>query len=105
MAWVLVVLAGLFEIGMAVFLKQSEGFSRLSASLAFGACSLLSFGLLATALRDLPVGTAYAVWTGIGAAGTAVLGMVALGESTSALRIGSILLIVTGVVGLKAATG
>lgn len=104
MAWVLVVLAGLFEVGMAVFLKQSEGFSRLGASLAFGACSVLSFGLLATALRDLPVGTAYAVWTGIGAAGTAVLGMLVLGESAAALRIASIALIVAGVIGLKVAT-
>ena len=104
MAWVLVIVAGLFEIGMAVFLKQSEGFSRLSASLAFGACSLLSFGLLATALRDLPVGTAYAVWTGIGAAGTAILGMALLGESTSALRVASIALIVSGVIGLRVAT-
>ena len=104
MAWVLVIVAGLFEIGMAIFLKQSEGFSRLSASLAFGVCSLLSFGLLATALRDLPVGTAYAVWTGIGAAGTAILGMALLGESTSFLRVASIALILAGVIGLKAAT-
>ena len=105
MAWLLVVLAGVFEVGMAVFLKQSDGFSRLSASLAFGVCSVLSFGLLATALRDLPVGTAYAVWTGIGAAGTAVLGMAVLGESVGLLRIASIALIVAGVIGLKVATG
>lgn len=104
MAWVLVVLAGVFEIGMAVFLKQSEGFSRLTGSLAFVACSALSFGLLATALRDLPVGTAYAVWTGIGAAGTAALGMAVLGEQVSVLRIASLALIVAGVVGLKVAT-
>ena len=104
MAWVLVVLAGLFEIGMAVFLKQSEGFSRLSASLGFGVCAVLSFGLLATALRTLPVGTAYAVWTGIGAAGTAILGMALLGESTNLVRVGSIALIVLGVIGLRAAT-
>ena len=104
MAWVLVVLAGLFEIGMAVFLKQSDGFSKLGASVAFGLCSVVSFGLLATALRDLPVGTAYAVWTGIGAAGTAILGMAVLGESTSVLRVASIGLIIAGVIGLKAAT-
>lgn len=104
MAWVLVVLAGVFEVGMAVFLKQSEGFSRLTASLAFVVCSALSFGLLATALRELPVGTAYAVWTGIGAAGTAILGMAVLGEQVGALRIASIALIVAGVVGLKVAT-
>ncbi len=104
MAWVLVIVAGLFEIGMAVFLKQSEGFTRLSASLAFGVCSLVSFSLLATALKDLPVGTAYAVWTGIGAAGTAMLGIALLGESASLLRVASIALIVAGVVGLKVAT-
>ncbi|MBC7374465.1 MAG: QacE family quaternary ammonium compound efflux SMR transporter [Frankiales bacterium] len=104
MAWILVIVAGLFEIGMAVFLKQSEGFSRLSASLAFAGCSVLSFGLLAAALRDLPVGTAYAVWTGIGAAGTAILGMAVLGESAGFLRVASIALIVAGVIGLKVAT-
>ena len=104
MAWVLVVLAGLFEIGMAAFLKASDGFTKLPASIAFGVCSLISFGLLATALKDLPVGTAYAVWTGIGAAGTAILGIAVLGETASALRIGSIVLIVAGVIGLKLAT-
>ena len=104
MAWVLVVVAGLFEIGMAAFLKASDGFTKLPASIAFGVCSLISFGLLATALKDLPVGTAYAVWTGIGAAGTAILGIAVLGETASALRIGSIVLIVAGVIGLRLAT-
>ena len=103
MAWLLVVLAGVFEIGMAAFLKASDGFTRLPASIAFGVCSLISFGLLATALKDLPVGTAYAVWTGIGAAGTAIVGMALLGESANPLRIGSIVLIVAGVVGLRLA--
>ena len=104
MAWLLVVLAGVFEIGMAAFLKASDGFTRLPASIAFGVCSLISFGLLATALKDLPVGTAYAVWTGIGAAGTAIVGMALLGESANPLRIGSIVLIVAGVIGLRLAT-
>ena len=104
MAWLLVVLAGLFEIGMAVTLKASDGFTRLSASIAFGVCSLVSFSLLATALKSLPVGTAYAVWTGIGAAGTALLGIMVLGEAASAARVASIVLIVTGVIGLKVAT-
>jgi len=103
MAWVLVIVAGLFEIGMAASLKASDGFSRLPASIAFGVCSLVSFGLLATALKDLPVGTAYAVWTGIGAAGTALVGIALLGEAASPLRIGSIALIVAGVVGLRLA--
>ena len=104
MAWLLVVLAGVFEIGMAAFLKASDGFTKLPASIAFGVCSLISFGLLATALKDLPVGTAYAVWTGIGAAGTAIVGMALLGESANPLRIGSIVLIVAGVIGLRLAT-
>ena len=104
MAWLLVVLAGLFEIGMAVTLKASDGFTRLSASIGFGVCSLVSFSLLATALKSLPVGTAYAVWTGIGAAGTALLGIMVLGEAASAARVASIVLIVTGVIGLKVAT-
>ena len=104
MAWVLVVVAGVFEIGMAAFLKASDGFTKLPASIAFGVCSLISFSLLATALKELPVGTAYAVWTGIGAAGTAIVGIALLGESANPLRIGSIVLIVAGVIGLRAAT-
>lgn len=101
MAWLLLLIAGLFEIGMALSLKASDGFSQLRPALAFGVFSLLSFGLLATALRDLPVGTAYAVWTGIGAAGTALLGMALLGDSASPARLGCIALIVAGVVGLR----
>ncbi len=104
MAWVLLVLAGLFEIGMALSLKASDGFSNVRATALFGVFAVLSFGLLATALRDLPVGTAYAVWTGIGAAGTALLGVAVLGEAASPLRLASILLIVAGVVGLRLAT-
>ena len=104
MAWILVVVAGVFEIGMAAFLKASDGFSKLPASIGFGVCSLISFSLLATALKELPVGTAYAVWTGIGAAGTAIVGIALLGESATPLRIGSIVLIVAGVIGLRAAT-
>ena len=105
MAWSLLVLAGLFEIGMALSLKASDGFSRLHPSLLFALCSVISFGLLATALRELPVGTAYAVWTGIGAAGTAILGIAVLHESASLLRISSIALIIAGVIGLKVASG
>ena len=105
MAWSLLVLAGLFEIGMALSLKASDGFSRLHPSLLFAGCSVISFGLLATALRELPVGTAYAVWTGIGAAGTAILGIAVLHESASLLRISSIALIIAGVIGLKVASG
>ena len=105
MAWVLVVLAGLFETGFALSLKASNGFSRLVPSVLFLVCSLASFTLLATALRSLPVGSAYAVWTGIGAVGTAVAGMVLYGESTEVLRLLSIVLTVAGVVGLQVTSG
>ena len=101
MAWALVIVAGLFETGFALALKASNGFTRPVPSVLFLVCSAASFGLLATALRSLPVGSAYAVWTGIGAAGTALVGIVWLGESTAALKLLSIVLIVAGVVGLQ----
>ncbi|MER5628147.1 multidrug efflux SMR transporter [Streptosporangium sp. NPDC002544] len=105
MAWVVILVAGLFEVAMAYSLKLSNGFSVLLPSVGFAVFGLLSFGLLAVGLKTLEVGTAYAVWTGIGAVGTAVLGIVALGENASALKIASILLIVAGVVGLNLAAG
>ncbi len=101
MAWALVIVAGLFETAFAVSLKLSEGFSRLGWTLAFLTCSAISFTLLSIGLRSLPVGSAYAVWTGIGAAGTAVVGMVFLRDPVTTLRLLSILLIVAGVVGLN----
>jgi quaternary ammonium compound-resistance protein SugE len=103
MAWVLLVIAGLFEMAFAVSLKFSDGFSRLVPTVLFVVFATASFGLLSLALRDLPVGTAYAVWTGIGAAGTAIIGMVFLGDAASAVRITSVVLIVAGVVGLNLA--
>ena len=105
MAWVLVVVAGLLEIGFAISLKQSDGFSRLRPSLAFAAFGLGSFLLLSWSLRSLPVGTAYAVWTGIGAAGTAAVGMAFFGESRDAARLLGIALIVAGVVALRLVGG
>lgn len=105
MAWVFILVAGLFEVAMAYSLKLSNGFSVLLPSAGFVAFSVLSFGLLAVGLKTLEVGTAYAVWTGIGAVGTATLGIVALGEDASALKIASILLIIAGVVGLNLAGG
>ena len=105
MAWLVVVVAGLLETGFAIALKASDGFSRLLPSLAFVGCAAGSFGLLTYALRTLPVGSAYAVWTGIGAVGTAVVGMVLLGEQVSAARIASIALVVAGVVGLSLSGG
>ncbi|MEV4838722.1 multidrug efflux SMR transporter [Nonomuraea sp. NPDC049486] len=105
MAWIMLVAAGLFEIAMAYALKQSNGFSHLLPSIGFVVFAVLSFGLLALALKTLDVGTAYAVWTGIGAVGTAALGMILLGESVSLLKLASITLIIAGVVGLNLASG
>ena len=101
MAWVLVVVAGLFETGFAVFLKQSHGITRLWPTVGFAACALISFGLLTLALKSLEVGPAYAAWTGLGAAGTAVVGMVILGDAVSVAKLVSIGLILAGVVGLN----
>jgi quaternary ammonium compound-resistance protein SugE len=97
-----VIVAGLLEVGMALSLKATQGFSRLGPSLAFVVLAIASFSLLALSLRTLPVGTAYAVWTGIGAAGTALLGMVLLGESRDIPRLLAIALIISGVVLLQA---
>ena len=101
MAWSYLIIAGLLEIGWAIGLKYTHGFSRLWPSVATIAAMIASFLLLAQALKTIPVGTGYAVWTGIGAAGTAILGMAFLGEPREALRILCVVLIVAGVVGLK----
>lgn len=103
MAWTLLIIAGLFEVGWAIGLKYTEGFTRLWPSVWTVAAMVISVYLLAVAVRTLPIGTGYAVWTGIGAAGTALLGMLLLNESASAMRIASIGLIVAGIVGLKIA--
>jgi quaternary ammonium compound-resistance protein SugE len=100
-AWLLVIVAGLLETGFAVCLKLSHGFTRLWPTVAFCAFALGSFGLLTLSLRRLEVGPAYAVWTGIGAAGTAVYGMLFLGDVVSALKLASISLVVIGLVGLQ----
>lgn len=101
MAWLLVVLAGLLETGFAVCLKQSDGFSRIWPTVGFAAFAIGSFGLLTLALRRLEIGPAYAVWTGIGAAGTVVFGMLFLDEGSSAAKLVSVSLIVAGVIGLN----
>ena len=101
MAWVILVAAGLFETGFAVALKMSHGMTRIWPTAAFAACALASFALLTVALKRLEVGAAYAVWTGIGAAGTAVIGMAFLGDTVSTLKLVSISLILAGVVGLN----
>lgn len=104
MAWAVLIVAGLFEVCWAVGLKYTEGFTRLIPSLWTGGAMLVSFYLLSVALRTLPLGTAYAVWTGVGAVGTVVMGIVLLGESPDLPRLFCIGLIVAGIVGLKLVT-
>ncbi len=101
MAWLYLFIAGLFEIGWAIGLKYTQGFTRLVPTVLTLASMAVSLGLLGLALKSLPVGTAYAVWTGIGTVGTAILGIVVLGEPATALRLACIGLIVAGIVGLK----
>jgi quaternary ammonium compound-resistance protein SugE len=104
MAWLLLMVAGLFEIGWAVGLKYTEGFTRLWPTLGTVASMIVSLGLLGLALRTLPVGTAYAVWTGVGTIGTALLGMALFNESADLMRLACIGLIVAGIIGLKLVT-
>ena len=104
MAWVYLVTAGLLEVGWAIGLKYTDGFSRLVPSVLTVGSMVLSVALLGLALRDLPVGTAYAIWTGIGAVGVAALGIMLFQEPATAIRLASIALIVVGIVGLKFAS-
>ena len=104
MAWAVLFAAGLLEIGWAIGLKYTEGFTRLTPSVLTLAAMAGSVLLLGLALKTLPIGTAYAVWTGIGAVGTAILGIYLFGEPASVLRLASIGLIVAGIVGLKLVT-
>jgi quaternary ammonium compound-resistance protein SugE len=104
MAWLYLLIAGLFEVCWAIGLKYTEGFTRLVPSIWTVASMVLSIVLLGLALKSLPVGTAYAIWTGIGAVGTAALGIYLFGEPATAARLASIGLIVAGIVGLKLVT-
>lgn len=104
-AWTLLVVAGLFEVGWAIGLKYTEGFTRLVPSVLTAAAMIVSVFCLALALKSIPVGTGYAVWTGVGAVGTALLGMALFGESASIARLTCIGLIVAGIIGLKLAAG
>ena len=104
MSWIILVLAGLFEVGWAIGLKYTEGFTRLWPTVGTVAAMVVSLGLLGIAMKSLPVGTAYATWVGVGAVGTVILGIVLFDEPVNALRIGSVALIVAGLVGLKLAT-
>lgn len=101
MPWLILFVAGLLEVVWALMLKQSEGFTKPGPTAVFVIALLLSMFLLSQALKSLPVGTAYAVWTGIGAAGTAILGMILLGESRDALKLVSLVMIVAGIIGLR----
>src|SRR5258707_3204995 len=101
MAWLMVIIPGMSEMGFAVLLKQSHGITRILPTAGFAACALISFALLSQALKHLEVGPAYAVWTGIGAAGPAIVGMIALGESITPAKVVSLILILAGVIGLQ----
>ncbi|GLR14495.1 multidrug SMR transporter [Chitinimonas prasina] len=101
MAWILLIIAGLLEIGWAIGLKYTEGFTRLWPSVATLGAMVASVALLGLAVRTLPLGTAYAVWTGIGAVGTVLLGIVLFGEAATIARLACVAMIVAGIVGLK----
>ena len=104
MHWLILIVAGLFEIGWAVGLKYTDGFTRLWPTVGTVLSMIISVGLLAIAMKSLPVGTAYAVWVGVGAVGTVILGIVLFGESANPIRLLSLGLIIAGIVGLKLAT-
>ena len=105
MAWIYLVIAGLFECAWAIGLKYTEGFTRLTPSILTVAAMGVSFWLLSLAMKTIPVGTAYAVWTGIGAVGVAIMGMVLFGESKDVFRVISLMMIVSGIIGLKLGSG
>lgn len=104
MNWIILVLAGIFEIGWAIGLKYTEGFTRLWPTVGTVLAMVISLGLLGIAMKSLPVGTAYAIWVGVGAVGTAILGIILLGEPANAGRLLSLALILAGIIGLKLAT-
>jgi len=104
MAWVILVIAGLFEIGWAIGLKYTEGFTRLWPTVLTVLAMIISLCLLGIAMKSLPVGTAYSVWVGVGAVGTVILGIVLLGEPANAARLISVAFIIAGIIGLKLAT-
>lgn len=104
MAWIILIIAGLFEVGWAIGLKYTEGFTRLWPTVGTVSAMIISLWLLGIAMKPLPVGTAYAIWVGVGAVGTVVLGIVLFGEPANAARLISVALIIAGIVGLKLAT-
>lgn len=104
MVWTILVIAGLFEVGWAIGLKYTEGFTRLWPTVGTVLAMIISLWLLGIAMKSLPVGTAYAIWVGVGAVGTVMIGIVLLGEPANAARLISVALIIAGIVGLKLAT-
>lgn len=104
MSWIILFIAGLLEVVWAIGLKYTHGFTRLTPSIITVSAMIISIVLLSWAMRSLPVGTAYAVWTGVGAVGAAITGILLLGESASLARIASLALIVAGIIGLKLST-
>jgi quaternary ammonium compound-resistance protein SugE len=104
MSWMILFVAGLFEIGWAIGLKYTEGFTKFWPTVATVLSMIISLGLLGIAMKSLPVGTAYAVWVGVGAVGTAILGIILLGEASNPMRLLSLLLIIAGIIGLKLAS-
>lgn len=101
MSWIILFFAGLFEVGWAVGLKYTEGFSRPFPTALTVAAMAISLGLLGLAMKELPLGTAYAIWTGVGAVGTVIAGIILFGESMALFRLASVALIIAGLVGLK----
>ncbi|MBN6773584.1 quaternary ammonium compound efflux SMR transporter SugE [Pseudomonas granadensis] len=101
MSWIILFFAGLFEVGWAVGLKYTDGFTRPLPTVLTVAAMAVSLGLLGLAVKDLPLGTAYAIWTGVGAVGTVIAGIILFGESMALIRLASVALIVTGLIGLK----
>ncbi|MGN8261247.1 quaternary ammonium compound efflux SMR transporter SugE [Pseudomonas sp. SMSB3] len=101
MSWIILFFAGLFEVGWAVGLKYTDGFSKPLPTALTVAAMAISLGLLGLAMKELPLGTAYAIWTGVGAVGTVIAGIILFGESMALMRLVSVALIVTGLVGLK----
>ncbi|MBA5982694.1 quaternary ammonium compound efflux SMR transporter SugE [Pseudomonas sp. MD195_PC81_125] len=101
MSWIILFFAGLFEVGWAVGLKYTDGFTRPLPTVLTVAAMAISLGLLGLAMKELPLGTAYAIWTGVGAVGTVIAGIMLFGESMALIRLASVALIVTGLIGLK----
>lgn len=104
MAWIILIIAGLFEVGWAIGLKYTEGFTRLWPTVGTALSMIISVWLLGIAMKSLAVGTAYSIWVGVGAVGTVVLGIILLGEPANIARLISVALIIVGIVGLKLAT-